>query len=132
MLFVFSCLIKFCSMQICLCWKMLLATVLKSQNRKNLSSLRKRKVFSILKPFKLFKEHVTEEIGADYSDYHIIFQDIEKILQLMILPMIQSYGKYLGWFHIMSQISWSQTGIHNLKCVCSLLSRDITGAYLGF
>ena len=93
LLFVFSCLIKFCSMQICLCWKMLLATVLKSQNRKNLSSLRKRKAFSILKPFKLFKEHVTEEIGADYSDYHIIFQDIEKILQLMILPMIQFYGK---------------------------------------
>ena len=98
-------------MQICLCWKMLLVTVLKSQNRKNLSSLRKRKAFSIPKHFKLFKEHAIEEIGADYSDYHIIFQDIEKILQLMILPMIQSYGKYLGWFHIMSQISWSQTGI---------------------
>ena len=108
---MFSCLIKFCPMQICLCWKMQLVTVLKSQNRKNLSSLRKRKAFSILKHFKLFKEHAIEEIGADYSDYHIIFQDIEKILQLMILPMIQFYGRYLGWFHIMSQISWSQTGI---------------------
>ena len=107
---------------------MLLVTVLKSQNRKNLSNLRKRKAFSIPKHFKLFKEHAIEEIGADYSDYHIIFQDIEKILQLMILPMIQSYGKYLGWFHIMSQISWSQTGI---APICKL-KKALFVQYLGW